>query len=123
MIATKKSHGFTLVEIMVVVAVLAILFAIVVLSYGNWREVTASKEVSNDLKAAASALKNYQTYNNTFPSPPTLPDSFQPSQHVTVEYKTGSSNTFCLIGTSNVLSDVKYKITEKTDPAPGSTCP
>lgn len=115
---TKKNTGFTLVELMVVIATLAVLFTIVVLSYGNWRETTATREVSNDLKAAATAMRNYQTYNDVFPT--TIPSSFSASPDVTVTYASGNASSFCLNGSSTVITSVQFKITNTTNPVAGS---
>lgn len=115
----QKSSGFTLVELMVVIAILGILFAIVVLSYGSWRQMTAVREVTNDLTSAASAMNNYRTYNNGYPG--TIPTTFTASPNVTVTYGSGSQTGFCLNGVSTSVPTVKYKVTNMTAPITG-TC-
>lgn len=120
---TKRRPGFTIVELMVAIAVILILFTIVVLSYGNWRKITASKEVTNDLKAAASAMVNARNYSTTG-YPTAIPSTFTPSPNVNVIYGNGTTvngytSTFCLSGKSTAISSVQYKVTDNSDPVPG----
>ena len=51
------TRGFTIIELVVVITVIAILAAIVVIGYGSWRNSVAKKEVFSDLSMAASAME------------------------------------------------------------------
>jgi prepilin-type N-terminal cleavage/methylation domain-containing protein len=71
----KYKNGFTLVELLVVIAVIGILVGITIVSYGNWRRQSATTSLKNDLSNAATAMENYRTFNNGYPtigSPTTL---------------------------------------------------
>lgn len=64
----KQSRvGFTIVEIIVVVLVVATLVAIVAVGYGAWRHNSATSSVQNDLQHATTALKSYQNFKNDYP--------------------------------------------------------
>lgn len=52
-------HGFTLVEIMVVIAILGVLLAIAVPGYLRVRNVARGRAVQNDLEKIDSALQQY----------------------------------------------------------------
>ena len=108
-----NKRGFTLVELMVVIVVIAILAGIVVLSYSGWRTETAQNEVQNDLKAAATAMENYKNFNNGYPATlSTIGSSFTPSQNVTVVTSgTPTTTYYCLKGSSTAVTSVIYYIT------------
>lgn len=113
-----RRHGFTLVELLIVISVLAILASVVVVSYGPWRTRTAQTEVQNDLKHAAVAMENYKNFNDGYPSVAAgIPDSFSASQNVTITLKSSSPASFCLQGNSKLISSVQFYVTNtKTTP-------
>lgn len=51
-----SKNGFTIVELIVVIAVIAILAGLVIVGYGQWRSNLTNSEVKNDLSAAATAM-------------------------------------------------------------------
>lgn len=64
----KQLHGFTLIEILVVVVILGILIAFIapnVMDKPDEARVIAAK---NDIRAIVSALKMYRLDNSTYPS-------------------------------------------------------
>jgi prepilin-type N-terminal cleavage/methylation domain-containing protein len=62
----KKQDAFTLVELMVVVAVLAILAAIAIPSYLGIQKRTARSEAKSNLQALSLALEGYMSENNDY---------------------------------------------------------
>lgn len=79
----RSRPGFTLVELMIVIIVIAILAGIVLASYGGWRHMTAVNVVKNDLTQASASLKNTVNFSGSYPA--TL--SMQPSSSVVFTYK------------------------------------
>ena len=63
----KSARGFTIVEIMMIVAVLALLVAMTVVGYGSWQKQTAKGSVRSDLQQAVSGLENYKNFKNSYP--------------------------------------------------------
>lgn len=61
----KTSRGFTLVEILIVIVVVAILATITIVGYGNVQDRTHDSAVRSDLSTAAKLLKVYKV-NNAF---------------------------------------------------------
>lgn len=118
--ARRSISGFTLVELAVVIAVIAVLVTIGTFAYSGWRTSIAEKDVKNDLKAAASSMENYRNFNDGYPL--TIPSSFRSSPNVTT---TGSGSAdganFCLNAVSKTVTSVRYYMRDSMgDPKPGS---
>lgn len=105
----KQHHsGFTLIELMVVVAVLAILTGVSVIGYGKWRESIAQKEVQSDLQMAAAAMESAKNFSSDYPS--TLPNTFSLSPNVVVEMTTQPAGKFCINGYSKTNKAVRMSV-------------
>ena len=63
-----KHKGFTLIEILVVTAVIAILATISVASYTGMTERARDSKIRSVMKTAGDALQLYETKNNSLPS-------------------------------------------------------
>lgn len=61
-----KAAGFTVVELLVTLVVMAILISIVIVSYGTYQERTRDAERKSDVHQIAAALKNYANWQGTF---------------------------------------------------------
>jgi type IV pilus assembly protein PilA len=108
----NSSKGFTLVEILVIIAVIAILATIVIVAVGNWRKSTAQTEVKSDLKSLASAMEAARNFGNGYPI--SIPSTFTESPNVTVTYVSGSTADYCVNGVSDADSTVTYYINTAT---------
>lgn len=64
---TRRAYGFTLVEIMIVCAVIGILATILIISYGNWRHHVADTAIQSDVVQATASLRAYNNFHNSFP--------------------------------------------------------
>ena len=117
---SRKQSGFTIIELIVIVAVIAILAAIVIISYGSWRTSINQKQVRSDLIAAASAMEDIR--NNSDEYPTTLPATIQASNGVTLTVAYATKSEFCINGSRGTTT--LYYITQDTkgDPQSGS-CP
>lgn len=110
-------RGFTIVELLVVIAIVVALAMITIFAFGSWRQRTANSEVQNELYTAASTLKNYRTFNNTYPA--ALADmQYSANNNVTLVYTLrGGGASYCLSATSKAVTSVVMYI----DSANGST--
>lgn len=60
-----KSHGFTVIELIVIIVVIGILAGIVAVAWPNYMKQTHDSERRNDLQQVASALKVYALQKNS----------------------------------------------------------
>lgn len=104
----QRLHGFTVVELIIVVAVIAILVAVTLVAYGTWQQRIADTAVKADLKQAASLLASVHNFKNTYPtslysdelSSDNQP-SFKPSDNSTVILKTNATTLPQYTGLTN----------------------
>lgn len=119
----KKYFGFTIVELIVVIAVIGILTSIGVISFNGWRTRTAQNEVKSDLKTVVAAMETVRNFDGAYPSAPSIPANFKPSPNVTIVRQYGYPNTYCITGTSKTVSTVVYNVKNtNTEPQTGQ-CP
>ncbi len=118
---TKLRAGFTIVELVVVIAVIGILATITIVSYGAWHKSTLSAQVKSDLNGAASAMESARTFNNTYPA--TLPSTITASNGVTLTLS-GGTTTYCVDGASTADATVVYYVdsTASDKGAQAGTC-
>lgn len=107
----RSTKGFTIVELVIVIVVIAILTALIIVGYGAWRNNLSNSEVKNDLIAAGAALKNYKNFNNGYPA--TLPlggtiTGFTPSNDVDFVFVSTSTSDFCIEAVSAVNAGAYY---------------
>lgn len=103
----KKIQGFTLVEIMIVVAVIALLAAVAIPNL--LRAKTSSNEASAQatLKSIANSLETYAITNGTYPSETTSLIGAAPP-YLNRDYFTTAFNGYMFTAS---LSDYAYSIT------------
>lgn len=83
----KKTHGFTLIEMMIVVAVIGILAAIAVQKYGDMVRKTREGNVKSSLGSIRSAVNIYYSDNEgIFPNGPTGEDQSTLADNLTPKY-------------------------------------
>ncbi len=64
----RNEEGFTLIELMIVVAIIGILAAIAIPQFSNYRKRAANAAAMSDAKNMATAQEVYYTDNNTYAS-------------------------------------------------------
>lgn len=119
-----NTRGFTIVEMIVVVAVIVILATVGLIAYGDWSVKVARSEVQSDLKNAAAAMENARNFGSGYPL--SVPTTFKQSAGVTVTYKAGgTTSSYCLNGVSVKEPTVTYYLSStggNTSPVAG-VCP
>ncbi len=68
----KKQNGFTLIELMIVVAVIGVLSAIAIPQYQNFAKKGAIGSGIATLTALKTNIEDYIIQNNSYPSSPSL---------------------------------------------------
>jgi type II secretory pathway pseudopilin PulG len=81
----QKSVGFTIIELVVIITVLAILAGITMVSYGAWQRQIAADAITSDLQQAQSAMKNKLNFDNQYPANlEELSEAFIPSTNTSL---------------------------------------
>ena len=75
----SREDGFTLIELMVVVLIIAVLVAIAIPSFLGFRRSAQDRAAQSEVRNALLAEKGYYTENATFTSSATAIQSFEPS--------------------------------------------
>lgn len=89
----SRMTGFTLIELMIVVALIAILAAIAYPSYQEWVRKSRRGQAKADLVNLAQELERYRTVNNTYAG-----------ATLSIEQSPAQGNAFYTIGLSNQAS-------------------
>lgn len=71
MYSQHMNKGFSLLEILVVIAILSVITTIGSLSYSNVRSRSEDSKRRTDIEEIRSALEQYKSINNTYPTPNT----------------------------------------------------
>lgn len=82
----KKRKAFTVVELLIVIAVIGILAVISIVSYAAVQKNVAANVIKSDLTQASTAMEASLQSSNVYPS--TLPSSFSPSGDVSMNLTT-----------------------------------
>lgn len=124
-------RGFTLIELMVVIAAVVVVATIAVVGYGSWNEKAVSDAIRADLAAAATAMEQEKNFNGTYPGSSSciqgqpcnnaLPDSFKSHSANIKVYIQNSGHDFCLEGVSSDPG-LKFHIRNTSDKVEDGGC-
>lgn len=104
----KNQNGFTLIELMVVVAIIALLATIAIPNLMKARMQANEASAQSTLKAIASSLENYYALNNQYPDDTTsLVGATPPYLNVDYFVPTGRNGYSYIAG----LGSFSYEIT------------
>lgn len=99
----SKNSGFTIVELLIVVVVIAILAGLVTVGYNGISQRARESTLKSDLQGTATKLGVYRTTNDSYPA--TLGDNAVQSAQTNLLYTARSDGTYCLTaqyGSTNV---------------------
>jgi len=105
----KRTHGFTIVEIVIIISVIGILATVSYIGYGNWKMTTATTQVKSYLGGAASSMENSRNFANGYPA--TVPSTISENSDVVI---TGGSidggKSYCLDAASSQFTGLDYHV-------------
>lgn len=119
--AHQRRHGFTIIELVVVIAVVSILAVVLVIGYGAWQGRIADTRLKHTLTNAAAAMENARTFQNSYPA--LLPTGFEASPEVELTLAAVSSSAYCIDGYLETSpADIYYvdNLIDDTGPVEGS---
>lgn len=117
-----KISGFTIVELLIVIVVIAILAALIAASYVGMNRKATIASLQSDLKNSSIKLAIDKANNDSYPATKEAADNgkgLQASLNNTYEY-TSNGSTYCLSETSGTLA--YFLSSENGVPTPG-VCP
>ena len=115
------SAAFTIVELVIVIALVGLLFLLSVFAFGDWRKRTANAEANTALSHVAAATEDYLNFNNAYPSSLSL-TGYKASDGITITY-TSTSTTYCAQAHSTKVTTVIWFITHDNQVPRQGTCP
>ncbi len=120
---TIRNHGFTIIELAVVIVVVGILAAITIVGYGQWRMRVYNDQTKSDATNLVSAMESARNFSESG-YPNAIPNSFTPSDGVVVNLVRSNAYAFFIESSSTNDSSISYYYDSYTkgDPQPG-TCP
>lgn len=115
-----KKHGFTIVEILVVIATLVILATITGFFYINATRDSEKTAVQSDLTATATNLTTLLERDDGFIPTLLTTDLTSASTDTELAFTKTSSRTFCITGTSKNYTEIVFHITETKEVKEGA---
>jgi prepilin-type N-terminal cleavage/methylation domain-containing protein len=118
----SNSKAFTLVEMMVVVAVLGILISLTAFAMRGWQQSIEQRQVRSDLTMAATAMESTKNFGAGYPT--ALPSTFTSANGVSMQFVWGDSSQYCIQASSKKLTTIAYYVvsSQSKEPQIGS-CP
>ena len=104
----KRHSGFTLIELMITVAIVAILAAIALPAYGNYIKRANVKSAQSDLVSLGLVFENYYQRNLSYPYPD---QNYPNTTALTREFSQWSPSQTNIFTFSSVSTATTYTLT------------
>ena len=124
--AHTKTRGFTIVELAVVIAVIALLATVSVVGYSAWQRDIAKDVLKSDLTTAATQLKNDLNWNDAYPETEQLANGgkgLPKSKGTSYTYSRTAINHYCLSAASDQMGVPTLMVSSDDVTPREGTCP
>jgi type IV pilus assembly protein PilA len=97
-IGWRHNEGFTLVEILIIIAIIGLLAVIAIPQFIGYRSRAIDAQLKSDLRNAAVAVESYFTKNSVYPASVTEIESygFHPTDGVTLTITILTPNSYSI---------------------------
>jgi len=93
----RRYNGFTLIELIVVIAIIVILAGLVLSTVGYVQKKAARSRAETEIAAMSAACESYKADNGTYPRNPATTDALDPTTTNLAAYNTPSRDLYGLI--------------------------
>lgn len=117
----NDQRGFTIVELLIVIIVIAVLAAVTIVAFNGIRQRAVVAQVQSSLRSIATLMETDKAETGVYPS--SIPSGYRQASGVDVTYVSGDATSYCIDGTSSSNSAIRYYVGSASSKSPkNGTC-
>jgi type IV pilus assembly protein PilA len=115
-IGFRRNTGFTLVEVLIIIAIIGLLAVIAIPQFIGYRSRAIDAQLKSDLRNAAVAVESYFTKNSVYPASVTEIESygFHPTDGVTLTLTIVAPNSYLITAAKPGGTQPSFTLTSST---------